>query len=323
MNLISVKDIRKVYRVDKERVVALNRINLDIEQGEVCCILGTSGSGKSTLLNIMAGLEKPTKGAVIIDGQDIAQMSEKQLALFRQLNIGFIFQSYNLMPTMTATENVALPLMFRGIGRKERMKEARRMLKRVNLGGRLSHKPTQMSGGQQQRVGIARAFVAKPKIVFADEPTGNLDTKTTLEVMEMIVRMSRKYGETLILVTHDQEIAQYATKTKRMIGCRPPRPAPRAIDRHCSGLCQKRRGNAPRPCAFPPGGRHAAPCARPCGNTRRLRSNAAARNICAPPPRKTYARKAGKAARRTHGAAGDIHSSLKFLCSFPNFYSVV
>ena len=217
MNLISVKDIRKVYRVDKERVVALNRINLDIEQGEVCCILGTSGSGKSTLLNIMAGLEKPTKGAVIIDGQDIAQMSEKQLALFRQLNIGFIFQSYNLMPTMTATENVALPLMFRGIGRKERMKEARRMLKRVNLGGRLSHKPTQMSGGQQQRVGIARAFVAKPKIVFADEPTGNLDTKTTLEVMEMIVRMSRKYGETLILVTHDQEIAQYADRIIHLV----------------------------------------------------------------------------------------------------------
>ncbi len=217
MNLISVKDIRKVYRVDKERVVALNRINLDIEQGEVCCILGTSGSGKSTLLNIMAGLEKPTKGAVIIDGQDIAKMSEKQLALFRQLNIGFIFQSYNLMPTMTATENVALPLMFRGIGRKERMKEARRMLKRVNLGGRLSHKPTQMSGGQQQRVGIARAFVAKPKIVFADEPTGNLDTKTTLEVMEMIVRMSRKYGETLILVTHDQEIAQYADRIIHLV----------------------------------------------------------------------------------------------------------
>ena len=217
MNLISVKDIRKVYRVDKERVVALNRINLDIEQGEVCCILGTSGSGKSTLLNIMAGLEKPTKGAVIIDGQDIAKMSEKQLALFRQLNIGFIFQSYNLMPTVTATENVALPLMFRGIGRKERMKEARRMLKRVNLGGRLSHKPTQMSGGQQQRVGIARAFVAKPKIVFADEPTGNLDTKTTLEVMEMIVRMSRKYGETLILVTHDQEIAQYADRIIHLV----------------------------------------------------------------------------------------------------------
>ncbi len=217
MNLISVKDIRKVYRVDKERVVALNRINLEIEQGEICCILGTSGSGKSTLLNIMAGLEKPTKGAVIIDGQNISEMSEKQLALFRQRNIGFIFQSYNLMPTMTATENVALPLMFRGVGRKIRTKEAKKMLKRVNLGQRLSHKPTQMSGGQQQRVGIARAFVARPKIVFADEPTGNLDSKTTTEVMEMIVRMSRKYGETLILVTHDQEIAQYADRIIHLV----------------------------------------------------------------------------------------------------------
>ncbi|MGI5893387.1 MAG: ABC transporter ATP-binding protein [Candidatus Merdivicinus sp.] len=217
MSLICVKDIRKVYRVDQERVVALNRINLNIEHGEICCILGTSGSGKSTLLNIMAGLEKPTKGAVLIDGQDIAQMSERQLALFRQLNIGFIFQSYNLMPTMTAMENVALPLMFKGVGRRERMKEAKRMLKRVNLGSRLSHKPTQMSGGQQQRVGIARAFVAKPKIVFADEPTGNLDSKTTIEVMEMIVRMARKYHETLILVTHDQEIAEYADRIVHLV----------------------------------------------------------------------------------------------------------
>lgn len=217
MSLIHVKDIRKVYRVDKERVVALNRINLKIEQGEICCILGTSGSGKSTLLNIMAGLEKPTKGSVLIEKQDIAQMTEKQLALFRQLNIGFIFQSYNLMPTMTAVENVAMPLMFKGIARKERNREAKKMLKRVNLGSRLSHKPTQMSGGQQQRVGIARAFVAKPKIVFADEPTGNLDSKTTTEVMEMIVRMARRYHETLILVTHDQEIAQYADRIIHLV----------------------------------------------------------------------------------------------------------
>lgn len=217
MNLISVKDIRKVYRVDKERVVALNRINLDIEQGEVCCILGTSGSGKSTLLNIMAGLEKPTKGAVIIDGQDIAKMSEKQLALFRQLNIGFIFQSYNLMPTMTATENVALPLMFRGIGRKERMKEARRMLKRVNLGGRLSHKPTQMSGGQQQRVGVARALVADPRILYCDEPTGNLDSHTSEDVMRLMQRVVREQNRTMVMVTHDDHLAQYADRIFHII----------------------------------------------------------------------------------------------------------
>ena len=220
MSLIQVKDIRKVYRLDQERVVALGRINLSIEQGEICCILGTSGSGKSTLLNIMAGLEKPTKGSVIIQGKDIVRMSEKELAYFRQLNIGFIFQSYNLMPTMTAVENVALPLVFKGVGKKERTREAQKMLKRVKLGARMMHKPTQMSGGQQQRVGIARAFVAKPKIVFADEPTGNLDSHTTQEVMEMIVGMARKYHETLILVTHDQDIARYADRIIHLVdGC--------------------------------------------------------------------------------------------------------
>ena len=230
MSLIRVKDIRKVYRVDKERVVALNRINLEIETGEICCILGTSGSGKSTLLNIMAGLEKPTKGAVFIDGVDMVKLNEKQLALFRQKNIGFIFQSYNLLPTMTAIENVdllfpwrtvgenvALPLEFKGVPKQKRVKEAKRMLKAVNLEERMLHKPTQMSGGQQQRVGIARAFVAKPKIVFADEPTGNLDSKTTKEVMEMIVGIARRHNETLILVTHDRDIAQYADRIVHLV----------------------------------------------------------------------------------------------------------
>ncbi len=217
MNLIEVKDLRKVYRIDQERVVALNRVNLAIGEGEVCCILGTSGSGKSTLLNIMAGLEKPTRGQVLIGGEDITAMGERQLALFRQKNIGFIFQSYNLMPTLTAVENVAMPLMFRGMGKRERNKRAKVMLKAVGLGKRMKHKPTQMSGGQQQRVGIARAFVARPKIVFADEPTGNLDSHTTIEVMEMIVKMSREHGETLILVTHDREIACYADRIVHLV----------------------------------------------------------------------------------------------------------
>ena len=217
MSLITVKDIRKVYRVDKERVVALNRINLEIDAGEICCILGTSGSGKSTLLNIMAGLEKPTRGAVMIGKVDIVKLNEKQLARFRQENIGFIFQSYNLMPTMTAVENVALPLMFKGTLKGKRTKEAKRMLKAVGLGGRMFHKPTQMSGGQQQRVGIARAFVARPKIVFADEPTGNLDSKTTREVMEMIVGIARRHHETLILVTHDRDIAKYADRIVHLV----------------------------------------------------------------------------------------------------------
>ena len=215
--IITIKDLRKVYKLGREKVVALDGINLEIGKGQVCCILGTSGSGKSTLLNQLAGLEKPTSGSVYIGKNNISKFSEDRLAAFRQRNIGFIFQSYNLMPTMTAVENVAMPLMFKGIARKERNREAKKMLKRVNLGSRLSHKPTQMSGGQQQRVGIARAFVAKPKIVFADEPTGNLDSKTTTEVMEMIVRMARRYHETLILVTHDQEIAQYADRIIHLV----------------------------------------------------------------------------------------------------------
>lgn len=212
MSLISVKDIRKIYRVEHEKIVALNRINLEIESGEICCILGTSGSGKSTLLNILAGLENPSKGNVIIDGVNVSELSEKQWALFRQKNIGFIFQSYNLMPTLTALENVALPLVFKGMEESQRTKAALHMLRAVRLGNRLLHKPTQMSGGQQQRVGIARAFVAKPKIVFADEPTGNLDSKTSQEVMEIMVAMARKYQETLIIVTHDTEIAKYADR---------------------------------------------------------------------------------------------------------------
>ena len=212
MSLINVKDIRKVYRVDDEKIVALGRINLRIEQGEICCILGTSGSGKSTLLNIMAGLEKPTKGSVVIAGQNVTGFSEKQWALFRQQNVGFVFQAYNLMPTQTAIENVAMPLMFKGVNKRTRTKEAVHMLKAVDLGSRMMHRPTQMSGGQQQRVGIARAFVAKPKIVFADEPTGNLDSKTSRGVMEIMVRMAKRYHETLIIVTHDVNIARFADR---------------------------------------------------------------------------------------------------------------
>ncbi|WP_444645426.1 ABC transporter ATP-binding protein [Caproiciproducens sp. R1] len=212
MSLICLKDVRKVYHVDKEKIVALGRINITIEPREICCVLGTSGSGKSTLLNMMAGLEKATKGSILIDGKDVTNFSEKQWALFRQKTIGFVFQSYNLMPTMTAIENVAMPLMFKGMSKNERVKRAVHMLKIVNLGDRLLHKPTQMSGGQQQRVGIARAFIARPKIVFADEPTGNLDSRTSREVMEIMVAMAKKYHETLIIVTHDREIAKYADR---------------------------------------------------------------------------------------------------------------
>lgn len=210
--LIKVKNLKKIYLMDHEKVVALDNINLEIEEGEICCILGTSGSGKSTLLNMLAGLERPTKGTVLIANHNISKISERKLAIFRQKYTGFVFQSYNLLPSLTALENVALPMIFKGFGRLKRNKRAKKMLEIVGLGARIKHRPSQMSGGQQQRVGIARAFVSRPKIIFADEPTGNLDTKTTIEIMNIMVDMAKKYKQTLIIVTHDQEIADYANR---------------------------------------------------------------------------------------------------------------
>lgn len=215
--MIRVKNLRKEYRLEGDKVVALKRINLEIMQGEICCIFGTSGSGKSTLLNQLAGLERPTFGEVYIRGKNITKMSENQLAAFRQTHIGFVFQSYNLLPFMNAIENVAMPLMFRGESKKLRTKKAIAMLKKVGLGNRLKHYPKQMSGGQQQRVGIARAFVAMPDVVFADEPTGNLDSKTTIEVMDMIKSFAKKYKQTIVLVTHDPEMAKYADRIVTLV----------------------------------------------------------------------------------------------------------
>ena len=212
--MITVKNLRKVYKVGTEKVVALDNINLEIEKGEFCCIVGTSGSGKSTLLNQLAGLEKPTKGSVVINGENISKMDEKKLAVFRQNNIGFIFQAYNLMPTMTAVENVALPLMFQGVKKSVREKKARAILREMQLKDRMNHKPTELSGGQQQRVGIARAFVGQPSVIFADEPTGNLDSKTTEQVMDMLMEISEKNNITFVMVTHDPELAK---KAKRVV----------------------------------------------------------------------------------------------------------
>lgn len=193
-----------------EKIVALNNINLTIARKECICLLGTSGSGKSTLLNMMAGLEKPTKGEIIINNLHLEKMNEKDVTKFRQLNVGFVFQSYNLISTLSAMENVSLGLTFKGVPKSKRDKIAKEMLQNVGLGNRLHHKPSEMSGGQQQRVSIARAFVGNPKIVFADEPTGNLDTKTTLEVMDLITGMAKENNQTLIIVTHDVEISDYA-----------------------------------------------------------------------------------------------------------------
>lgn len=207
--VISVKNLHKVYTVGTERVIALAGVDMQIRRGEICCLFGQSGSGKSTLLNMLAGLEKPTTGEITIFGKRIDKMTETQLADFRRNNFGFIFQSYNLLPALTALENVEMPLIFKGAAPETRKRQAIKMLHYVGLKDRIKHKPTQMSGGQQQRVGIARAFVARPPIVFADEPTGNLDTHTTYEVMDMMSAIVKKRNATMIIVTHDDEIAAY------------------------------------------------------------------------------------------------------------------
>ena len=210
--MIRIRDLRKVYIMGRERVVALRNINLDIPKGQICCIFGTSGSGKSTLLNQLAGLEKPSKGSILIGGVPITSLDEKKLAEFRQKHLGFVFQSYNLLPDLTAVENVALPLMFKGVDPSVREIMAKRMLCKVGLKDRMNHFPNQMSGGQQQRVGIARAFVSSPDVVFADEPTGNLDSKTTKEVMRMIRDFALQFHQTIVLVSHDPEMTEYADR---------------------------------------------------------------------------------------------------------------
>ncbi|MBN7773869.1 ABC transporter ATP-binding protein [Clostridium aminobutyricum] len=210
--LIEVKNVRKIYRMGDEKVVALDNVSLEIYKGEIVCFLGTSGSGKSTFLNMVAGLEKPTRGEIYIGGIPIHKLNEEKVTLFRQKNIGFIFQAYHLLPMLTAVENVSLPLIFRGVEKKKRNKIAEKSLIDVGLKGYGNRKPTQMSGGQQQRVGIARALAGTPKIIFADEPTGNLDTATTKEVMALIVNQVRRHNQTLIIVTHDRSIATYADK---------------------------------------------------------------------------------------------------------------
>jgi putative ABC transport system ATP-binding protein len=210
--VIETKKLYKIFKLGDERVRALNGVDLKVEKGEFVAIVGTSGSGKSTLLNMLAGLDKPTKGDVVIAGQHIESMTEAELVKFRREHVGFIFQAYDLLPQFDAVENVALPLAFRGISAGVRRKKAETILKNVGLEKYIRHRPTQMSGGQQQRVGIARAFIAKPEVVFADEPTGNLDSVTTIEVMEMIVNMARKLGQTIVLVSHDSEMAGFADR---------------------------------------------------------------------------------------------------------------
>lgn len=214
--IVDISQLSKIYTMGQEKVAALAGLDLTIYKGEICCLFGPSGSGKSTLLNMIAGLEKPTKGEIFIGKYPIHEMKEKQVTLFRQKHIGFIFQSYNLIPTLSALENVSLPLIFKGVPPKQRNAMAKKVLEQVGLGNRLYHKPNEMSGGQQQRVSIARAFVGSPKIIFADEPTGNLDTKTTVEVLELMRSIVEENGQTMIIVSHDLEIKEFADRIVHM-----------------------------------------------------------------------------------------------------------
>ncbi len=215
--MIDVRNVKKIYKIGQNVLNALDGVSLTIEEGEFCCIVGRSGSGKSTLLNLMAGLEPVSSGQIIIANKHVEKMNERELILFRQQNVGFVFQSYNLIPSMTALENTALPLTFRGVKKSVRLKAAREMLEAVGVGSHYKHKPSQMSGGQQQRVGLARALVLNPKIVFADEPTGNLDSKTSSEMMTLITRIMHERNQTFVMVTHDPTMAQYADKVVHIL----------------------------------------------------------------------------------------------------------
>ena len=214
---IIVKDLYKFYRVGDSVVRALDGVSFEVSEGEFCAIVGTSGSGKSTLLNMLAGLEKPTRGQVVIDGHHIEKLNESELVKFRRDNVGFVFQSFHLLGTMNALENVALPLTFRGESLKSRMKKADEMLKLVGLTKHRKHLPRQMSGGQQQRVGVARALVADPRILYCDEPTGNLDSHTSEDVMRLMQRVVREQNRTMVMVTHDDHLARYADRIFHII----------------------------------------------------------------------------------------------------------
>ncbi|MDD5948546.1 MAG: ABC transporter ATP-binding protein [Lachnospiraceae bacterium] len=214
--VIDVRDLYKIYRVGSNRVRALNGVDFQIYEGEFCAIVGASGSGKSTLLNMLAGLEKPTKGTIMVAGQQIENYKENERVRFRRENVGFIFQSFNLIGTMTALENVAMPLVFRGVPKVVRNKRAQKMIELVGLKKYRNHKPNQMSGGQQQRVGMARALVMNPSIVFADEPTGNLDSHTSEEMMQLMREVLSKRNKTLVMVTHDNDLAAMADRQIRI-----------------------------------------------------------------------------------------------------------
>jgi putative ABC transport system ATP-binding protein len=213
--VIRIENLTRFYTIGEETVRALNGINLTIEKNEYVALMGPSGSGKSTLMNIIGCLDTPTSGEYFLNGPNVAQLSDSELAAIRNKEIGFVFQTFNLLPRLTALQNVALPLVYAGIPEAERLKKAQEVLEQVGLGNRMTHKPNELSGGQRQRVAVARALVNHPSIILADEPTGNLDTKTSEEIMQLF-DIIHQAGNTIVLVTHEEDIALRAKRVVRM-----------------------------------------------------------------------------------------------------------
>ena len=217
MALIKIKDLKKTYEMDGMNLEVLKGLSLEIKQGDFVAIMGPSGSGKSTLMNMLGCLDRPTSGTYILDGHDVSQLSDDELAEVRNRKIGFVFQGFNLLARNSAVENVELPMVYAGFSPEERHKRAAEALKAVGLGDRKNHQPNQLSGGQQQRVAIARAIVNEAPIIFADEPTGNLDTKTSIEIMNLFTKLNKELGRTIILVTHEEDVAKYSRRIIRIV----------------------------------------------------------------------------------------------------------
>ncbi|MDE0985910.1 MAG: ABC transporter ATP-binding protein [Schleiferiaceae bacterium] len=214
--MLQLRDIKRDFKLGAQTVHVLKGINLDIEKNQYLALMGPSGSGKSTLMNLLGCLDTPTYGSYKLNGTDVSSLNDNQLAEIRNKEIGFVFQTFNLLPRSTALENVALPLVYAGMGKQERLERASEVLKQVGLADRIDHKPNQLSGGQRQRVAIARALVNRPALILADEPTGNLDSKTSVEIMKLFDDIQAA-GNTVILVTHEEAIAQYAKRIIRLV----------------------------------------------------------------------------------------------------------